>query len=75
MINNGVFIAGVQQSDSIMHIRVSIFFQILFPFMLLHNIEQRSLCYTVDPRWFSILNIAVSVPHSLKDACSLEEKL
>ena len=26
--------------------------------MLLHNIEQSSLCYTVGPCWFSILNIA-----------------
>ena len=57
--NNGVFIAGVQQRDSVMHICVSIFFQILFPFMLLHNIEQNYLCYTVGPSWLSISNIAV----------------
>ena len=38
---------------------VSILFQILFPFRLLHNTEQSSLCYTVSPCWLSILNIAV----------------
>ena len=42
-----------------MHTRVSILFQILFPFKLLHNIEQSSLCYTVSPCWLSILNIVV----------------
>ena len=47
MVNNVVTVTGVQQSDSvIIHIHVSILFQILFPFRLLHNIEQSSLCYT-----------------------------
>ena len=47
MVNNAVTVTGVQQSDSvIIHIHVSILFQILFPFRLLHNIEQSSLCYT-----------------------------
>ena len=58
MINNVVIVSGVQQSDSVMHIHVSILFQILFPFRLLHNIEQSFLCYTVGPCWLSILNIA-----------------
>ena len=35
------------------------FLQILFPFRLLHNIEQSSFCYTVGPCWLSSLNIAV----------------
>ena len=39
---------GVQPSGSVIH--VSILFQILFPFRLLHNIEQSSLC----PCWLSI---------------------
>ena len=44
MINNVVLVSGVQQSDSVIHIHVSILFQILFPFRLLQNIEQsRSL--------------------------------
>ena len=59
MINNIVLVSGVQQSDSVIHIHVSILFQILFPFRLLHNIEQGSLCYTVGPCCLSILNIAV----------------
>ena len=54
-----MIVSGVQQSDSVIHIHVSILFQILFPFRLLHNIEQSSLCYTVGPCWLSILNIAV----------------
>ena len=53
MINN-VLVSGVQQSDSVIHIYVSILFffyvsilfQILFPFRLLQSIEQSSLCYT-----------------------------
>ena len=41
--------SGVQQNNSIIHIRISILFQILFPFRLLQNIEQSSLWYTVGP--------------------------
>ena len=52
-------VSGVQQSDSVIHTHVSILFQIIFPFRLLHNIEQNSLCYTVGPCWLSILSIAV----------------
>ena len=59
MIDNVVLVSGVQQSDSVTHIRVSILFQILFPFRLLQNIEQSSLCYTVGPCLLSVLNIAV----------------
>ena len=59
MINNVVIVSGAQQSGSVIHILVSILFQILFPFKLLHNIEQSSLCYTVGPCCLSILNIAV----------------
>ena len=45
-----------------------ILLQIRFSFRLLQNIEQSSLCYTVDSCWLSILNIAVctlSIPYSL----------
>ena len=52
MINNVVLVSGVQQSDSVIHIHVSILFQILFP--ILQNIEQSSLCSTVGPCWLSI---------------------
>ena len=43
----------------VIHWPVSILFQILFMFRLLYNTEQSSMCYTVDPCWLSILNIAV----------------
>ena len=59
MIDNVVLVSGVQKSDSVIHIHVSVLFQILFRFRLLHYIEQSSLCYTVGPCWLSILNIAV----------------
>ena len=49
-----MIVSGVQQSDSVIH--VTILFQILFSFRLLHNIEQSSLCYTVGPCWLSILS-------------------
>ena len=54
-----LIVSGLQQSNSVIHIHVSILFQILFPFRLLHNIEQGSLCYAVGPCLLSILNIAV----------------
>ena len=38
MINDVVLVSGVQQSDSVIHIHISILFQILFPCRLLHNI-------------------------------------
>ena len=51
-----MLVSGVQQSDSVTYIHVSIYsFQIL----LLHNTEHSSLCYTVGPFWLSILNITV----------------
>ena len=41
------------------YICIYFFFQILFPFLLLNNIAQSSLCCTVGPGWLSILNLAV----------------
>ena len=48
-MNNVILVSGVQQSDSVSHIHVSILFQILFPFRLLQSIEWSSMCYTVSP--------------------------
>ena len=59
MINNVVLVSGVQQSDSVIHIHVSILFQVLFLFKLLQSVEQSSLGYTVGPCWLSILSIEV----------------
>ena len=52
-----MIVSGAQHSESVIYIHVSIPFQILFLFRLLHNIEQPSLCYTVDPCWLSTLFI------------------
>ena len=46
MIKN-VLCSSFQQHNSVVHIHVSTFFQNLFQFRLLHNIEQSSLCYSV----------------------------
>ena len=56
---NNVTVSGVWQSDSVIHIHVSILFHILFPLRLLYNVEQGSQCYSVGPYWLSILNIAM----------------
>ena len=40
---------------------LSILFQVIFPFRLLQNIEQSSLCYIVGSCRLSILNIAVCI--------------
>ena len=38
------------------------FFQILFPYRLLQNVEYSSLFYTVGPCWLSVLYIVTSMP-------------
>ena len=52
-------VSGIQQRDSVINIHVSILFKIFFPFSLLQNTEQSSLCYTAGLCWLCILNIAV----------------
>ena len=59
-----LLVSDVKQTDSVIHMHVSILFQINFPFRLLQNIKQHSLCYTVGPCWLSILNIAVCISQS-----------
>ena len=48
MINNVAFVSVVQQRDSVIYIHMCVLFQILFPFRLLQNIEQTSLCYRLS---------------------------
>ena len=55
---NIVFISGVQQSDSVIHIE---FFQIIFHYRLLQDIECISLCYTVNACCVSILHTVVCI--------------
>ena len=74
-MNNVVLLSGVQQSDSVIHIHVFILFQFLFPFRLLLNIGQCSLCYTLGPCWLSILNIAVCICQSQTPNLSLPASL
>ena len=52
-------VSGVQPSDSVIHMYISIPIQILFPYRLLQDTEYSSLCYTVDPCRLSILYIVV----------------
>ena len=59
--------SGVRQSGSVTLRRISIVFQILFPFRLLQNTEQSSLCYIVGPCWLSVLNIAACTCQSDTD--------
>ena len=47
---NSMQVSGIWQSDSVINIRVSILFQVLFSFRLLQNIGQGSLCYTYTYR-------------------------
>ena len=54
-LSQGYRVSSAQQSGSVTHTRVSVLFQILFPFRLLPNVEQSSLCYTVGPCWLSFL--------------------
>ena len=41
----------------LIYIHIYIFFQIIFYYRLLQDIEYSSLCYTVGPCWLSILHI------------------
>ena len=71
LINNVVLVSGIQQSDSLIHIHVSVLFQILFPFRLLQCTEKSFLCYIVGPCWLSVLNIAVCTCQSQTPNLSL----
>ena len=57
--NNVVIVPGGQQRDSAIHTHVSVLFQTPLPSRLPHNIEQSSMCYTIDPSSLSILKIAI----------------
>ena len=52
--------------SKVIHLHTHIFFfQILFPYRLLENIKNSSLCYTVGPCWLSILYLVVGLSISL----------
>ena len=58
-VNNVVTVSGEQQRYSAIHIHVSILPQTLLSSRLPDNIEQSSMCYTIDACWLFILNKAV----------------
>ena len=63
-----MLVSVVQQSDSVIHIHVSILFKILYPIRLLQNVEQSSLCYIVGPLsviHFKYRSVYLSLPNSL----------
>ena len=73
MINN-VLVSGVQQSDSVIHIHVSIIFQIHFPSRSLNNIEQSSMCYA----WNSVYgrsSLVIHLKYSVKAKRSREKMI
>ena len=65
LIYNVVLVSAVQQSESVMHIHVFTLFQIIFPYKLLKNIEQRSLSYNsrfLLLFYFVYSSVYVSIP-------------
>ena len=54
LIYSAVLFSGEWQSDSVIHVHVSILVQILFPYKLIQNTEYSFLCYTVGS-WLYIL--------------------
>ena len=53
MINHAVIVLGGQQSDSAIHIHVSILPQTSLPSRLPHNIKESFVCYTLGPGWLT----------------------
>ena len=54
-----VLVSGVQQSESVIHMPISIPFQILFPYRLLQRLEEVSLCWTGGPSPSSVPYVVV----------------
>ena len=54
-----------------LYIHIYLFFQIIFPYRLLKNIEYNYLCYTVGPCWLSVLYIVVGICYSQTPNLSL----
>ena len=63
LIFNVVFISGVQQSDSVIHVYI---FHIFFHYDLLQDIEYSSLCYTEGPCCLPVLysGLYLLIPNS-----------
>ena len=61
---NDVLFSAVQQSESVIRIHISPFFQISFPFRSPQSIQSSSLCYTAGSHQLSILYIVVYICQS-----------
>ena len=57
LIYSAVLFSGEWQSDSVIHVHVSILFQILFPYKLIQNIEYNFLCYTVGSQLYILYKV------------------
>ena len=73
MTHKVVLISPIQQSKSVIHLHISIPFQICFLYRLLHGIEYIVLCYTVGPCYLSILYV-ISTPN-LSSLCHISPLL
>ena len=54
-MDNAVLVSGVEQSDSVIHIRY-LFFSRFFPHIGYRRILKSSLCHTAGPCWFTFLS-------------------
>ena len=74
---NSMQVSGIWQSDSVIHIRVSILFQVLFSFRLLQNIGQGSCAIPIriGPYWLPVSKTAVCISHSQPPSLSLPTTL
>jgi len=62
LVTDVVLVSDEQQSDSVIHIHISILSQIFFSFSLLQKIGHSFLCYTVGGScWLFTVNISVCI--------------
>ena len=66
LIYNFLLVSSVQKSGSVIHLRIPFLSRVLFPYWLLQNIDQNSLCYTVGPCSLSNIYWCVYVNPSLR---------
>ena len=62
-----MLVSDVQQSDSVIHMYISIVFQILFHYRLLQAIEYSSMCYTAGlflKIYFICSSVYLLIPNS-----------
>ena len=75
VVHDTALAPGTQESDSVMHIHVSILFQTLFPFRSSQSREQSRQRYTGGPYWLSVLCVIVCTCQSQTPSLSLPTTL